>query len=55
MPITDPAKRQIAQRALLHMKICFKCGARNDINATRCRKCRSKYLRLKNRAVGVKK
>ena len=55
MPITDPQKRMIAQRALLHMKICFACGARNDINATRCRKCRSGYLRLKNRSVGAKK
>ena len=55
MPITDPAKRLIAQKALLHLKICFECGARNDIGATRCRRCRCKYLRLKNRNMGAKK
>ena len=37
MPITDPEKKRIAQQARLVMKICFSCGARNDINATRCR------------------
>ncbi len=55
MPITDPEKKRIEQQARLVMKICFKCGARNDIAATRCRKCRNPYLRLKNRALGVKK
>ena len=42
MPITDPIKRQIAQRKRLYLKICFKCGARNSMAATRCRKCHSK-------------
>ncbi len=55
MPITDPEKKRIAQQARLVMKICFKCGARNDIAATRCRKCRNPYLRLKNTTLGVKK
>ncbi|MCH7941392.1 MAG: 50S ribosomal protein L40e [Thaumarchaeota archaeon] len=55
MPITDTIKKQIAQKARLHLKICFKCGARNPISATRCRKCHSPYLRLKNRTLGVKK
>ena len=55
MPITDTTKKQIAQKARLHMKICFNCGARNSIDATRCRKCRNTYLRLKNRTLGVKK
>jgi len=55
MPITDPEKKKIAQQARLHMKICFNCGARNDINATRCRKCKNPYLRLKNRTLGAKK
>ena len=55
MPISDPEKKRIAQQARLVMKICFKCGARNDIAATRCRKCRNPYLRLKNRTLGVKK
>ena len=55
MPIADPLKKQIAQKARLYMKICISCGARLDINATRCRKCKSSSLRLKNRALGIKK
>ena len=55
MPVTDPEKKQIAQKARLHIKICFTCGARNPISATRCRKCHNNYLRLKNRTLGVKK
>lgn len=55
MPIADPEKRQIAQRARLYLKICFKCGAHNSLAATRCRKCHNNYLRLKNRVLGVKK
>ena len=27
----DPAKKQLAQKARLHMKICFSCGARNSM------------------------
>ena len=54
-PVADPLKKQIAQKARLHMKICISCGARLDISATRCRKCRSTQLRLKNRALGIKK
>jgi large subunit ribosomal protein L40e len=55
MPITDPEKKRIAQTARLVMKVCFNCGCRNDINASRCRKCRNPYLRIKNRNLGVKK
>jgi len=55
MPVADPLKKQIAQKARLHMKICVSCGARLDINATRCRKCKSVSLRLKNRTLGAKK
>ena len=55
MPVADPLKKQIAQKARLHMKICISCGARLDISATRCRKCRSTSLRLKNRQLGIKK
>ncbi|MEM4311241.1 MAG: 50S ribosomal protein L40e [Nitrososphaerales archaeon] len=55
MPITDAMKKQIAQRRRLFLKICMSCGARNSINADRCRKCRSSDLRLKNRALGAKK
>jgi ubiquitin-large subunit ribosomal protein L40e len=31
----------------LEKKICMHCGATNAIKATRCRKCRSKDLRVK--------
>ena len=55
MPITDVMKKQIAQKRRLFFKICMRCGAKNAIDATRCRKCRSDDLRLKNRAMGVKK
>ncbi len=41
MPVTDPEKKRIAQNARLIMQICFNCGCRNDIKATRCRKCRN--------------
>ena len=55
MPITDTIKKQIAQQRRLFYKICFKCGGRNPISATRCRKCHSQNMRLKNRATGSKK
>lgn len=55
MPITDVAKKQIAQKRRLYSKICMHCGLRNPISATRCRKCKSKALRLKNRSLGMKK
>lgn len=54
MPITDVAKKQLAQRHRLFYKICRKCGARNAIAADRCRKCRGGDLRLKNRELGAK-
>jgi len=55
MPITDATKKQIAQKRRLFFKICLVCGAKNSISATRCRKCKHEALRLKNRALGVKK
>ncbi|MYB30884.1 MAG: 50S ribosomal protein L40e [Cenarchaeum sp. SB0663_bin_5] len=55
MPVTDPEKKRIATQALLNMRICFRCGCRNDMLATRCRKCRNPHLRLKNRNLGAKK
>jgi large subunit ribosomal protein L40e len=55
MPITDPEKKRIAQAARLHMKICLNCGGRNSMAASRCRKCRGSFLRLKNRTLGAKK
>jgi large subunit ribosomal protein L40e len=36
-----------AERRLLEKKICMKCGAINSIRAIRCRRCRSKDLRVK--------
>ena len=55
MPITDIPKKQLAQRKKLFLKICLKCGSRNPLPATRCRKCKSEDLRLKNRTLGTKK
>ncbi|MCP8323837.1 MAG: 50S ribosomal protein L40e [Candidatus Methylarchaceae archaeon HK02M2] len=55
MPITDTIKKQLAQKRRLFFKICLKCGSKNPLPATRCRKCRSENLRLKNRSLGAKK
>ncbi len=55
MPITDTFKKQLAQQRRLFFKICLKCGAKNPLAASRCRKCRWDQLRLKNRTLGVKK
>lgn len=38
-----------AEARLLHKKICMECYARNPPRATRCRKCKSKELRVKAR------
>jgi large subunit ribosomal protein L40e len=55
MPIADAVKKQMAQKRRLFFKICMRCGGKNSIEAARCRSCRSGDLRLKNRALGVKK
>ena len=55
MPITDAAKKHIAQQRKLFFKICFKCGGKNPISASRCRKCHGSQMRLKNRTLGAKK
>jgi large subunit ribosomal protein L40e len=55
LPITDVTKKQIAQKRRLFLKVCLICGARNSLAASRCRKCHGSELRLKNRAVGLKK
>jgi len=49
VPITDPLKKAIAQRARLYVKICRVCGVRNAGSAVKCRKCHSKNLRWKKR------
>ena len=41
------ARFQEAEERLLHKKICMKCGASNAVKALRCRRCRSKELRIK--------
>jgi len=55
MPIADPAKKLLAMKRRLYFKICMRCGAKNSMDATRCRKCRSDDLRVKNRQLGAKK
>lgn len=55
MPIADVTKKQIAQKRRLFLKVCLRCGARNALQAERCRKCHASVLRLKNRSVGLKK
>ncbi|TMI41184.1 50S ribosomal protein L40e [Candidatus Bathyarchaeota archaeon] len=54
MPITDVAKKQLAQRHRLFFKICRTCGSRNSANAYRCRRCRGDNLRWKKRELGAK-
>jgi len=51
MPITDPIKKAIAQKARLHVKICRDCGVRNAASAVKCRKCRGSNLRWKKREI----
>jgi large subunit ribosomal protein L40e len=41
------ARFQEATQRLLNKKICMKCGATNAPKALRCRRCRSKELRVK--------
>ncbi len=36
-----------AEKRLLNKKVCMKCGALNATGAQRCRRCRSKELRVK--------
>jgi large subunit ribosomal protein L40e len=55
VPITDAAKKQIAQKRRLFFKVCMRCGAKCAITADRCRNCRSSDLRLKNRSAAAKK
>lgn len=41
------AKFPEAEKRLLNKKICMNCGASNAPLAKRCRRCRSKNLRIK--------
>ncbi|MFH0847984.1 MAG: 50S ribosomal protein L40e [archaeon] len=54
MPITDVAKKQLAQRHRLLYKVCRYCGVRNAPSAVKCRKCRGTNLRWKKRELGTK-
>ncbi|HUO42387.1 MAG TPA: 50S ribosomal protein L40e [Methylomirabilota bacterium] len=54
MPITDVAKKQLAQRVRLHYKVCRDCGARTPGASDRCRKCHGHNLRWKKRELGAK-
>lgn len=54
MSIRDPFKLELARKHRVEFKICRKCGARNSIKAVKCRKCRSKNLRLKKRRLGAR-
>ncbi len=54
MPITDVAKKQLAQKVRLHYKVCRDCGARNPGASDHCRKCHSNNLRWKKRELGAK-
>lgn len=47
MSLRDPVKIEIARNHRIRKSVCRSCGATNPVNATKCRKCRSKNLRLK--------
>ena len=47
MPITDPEKKRIAQQARLVMRICFKCGCRNDVGCIKMQKMQKPILEIK--------
>jgi len=55
LPITDPVKKQLAQKRRLHFMICRDCGSKNPIKALKCRKCHGTNLRLKKRELQAKK
>lgn len=47
MPVTNPEYRAIARAHTMDKKVCRKCYATNPVSAKKCRKCRSKELRMK--------
>lgn len=55
MSVEEVDKRALARQYKLYYKICRNCGARNSPKAAKCRKCKSKNLRWKKRALGIKK
>ena len=48
-------KRELAKQYRLYYKVCRRCGAKNSPRATKCRRCKSKNLRWKKRALGMKR
>lgn len=54
MALRDPELLAIFEKRVLLKKVCRKCGALNPISAVKCRRCRSRNLRIKKRAVGKK-
>lgn len=49
MSLRDPFKLELARKHRIDKKVCRDCGATNPLGATKCRKCRSKNLRLKRK------
>ncbi len=47
MSLRDPVKIEIARSHRIKKTVCRNCGVTNPFNATKCRKCRSKNLRMK--------
>jgi large subunit ribosomal protein L40e len=47
MSLRDPAKIELAREHWIKKSVCRACGATNPWNATKCRKCHSKNLRMK--------
>jgi len=54
MALRDPFKLELARKHTIEFKICRYCGARNALKAVKCRRCRSKNLRLKKKKTGVR-
>jgi ribosomal protein L40E len=48
-------KFPLADEALTRVWVCRKCKARNIRSREKCRKCGSKYLRVKRKDVRAKK
>lgn len=45
----------LADEALTRIWICRKCKSRNNAGASKCRKCGSRYMRVKRKESRVKK
>jgi len=54
VPLTDPELISIVERRRIVKKICRRCGAINPPTATKCRRCKSRNLRLRKRLGGKK-